>query len=156
MALNYKILERKPDIILKDFDGNDIVCKDLLNKSLVSLDILFSSKLVIVDKYYVARPDLISLAVYGTDQYADIICKVNGISNPFELNEGDAILLPNISSLNGILLNNAPSLLISDNDSIGSVSNNYQKMKNEARTSNEQIIGEKNYYIDRTNNLIYY
>ena len=155
MALDYNILKIKSDILVNK-DGYDVTYKDLLSKSLSDLNLLNNAKLIIVNKYYVARPDLISLAIYGTDQYADIICKVNGISNPFELNEGDAILVPYINNLNAILVKNPASLLVDDNDTIGAVTNNYQKMRNQLRTSNEQTIGEKNYYIDRTNNLIYY
>jgi hypothetical protein len=42
----------------------------------------------------VARPDLISLATYNDASYADLICKLNGISNMFELNEDDVIVIP--------------------------------------------------------------
>lgn len=41
------------------------------------------------------RPDLVSLAYYGTENYADIICKYNGISNPFSLAKDDIIKIPN-------------------------------------------------------------
>jgi hypothetical protein len=49
-----------------------------------------------VPKDYVMRPDLISKAVYNTTQYAEVILKFNGISNPFSINEGDLILVPNL------------------------------------------------------------
>jgi hypothetical protein len=49
-----------------------------------------------VPKDYVMRPDLISKAVYNTTQYAEIILKFNGISNPFSIDEGDIILVPNL------------------------------------------------------------
>lgn len=49
-----------------------------------------------VPKDYVMRPDLISKAVYNTPQYAEIILKFNGISNPFSIDEGDIILVPNL------------------------------------------------------------
>ena len=39
-----------------------------------------------VTEEYVARPDLISYDAYGDEMYTDVICKLNGISNPFELN----------------------------------------------------------------------
>ena len=49
-----------------------------------------------VPKDYVMRPDLISKAVYNTTQYAEVILKFNGISNPFSIDEGDIILVPNL------------------------------------------------------------
>jgi hypothetical protein len=51
-----------------------------------------------VPKDYVMRPDLISKAVYNNDLYAEIIMKYNGISNPFTINEGDLILIPDLDS----------------------------------------------------------
>lgn len=51
-----------------------------------------------VPKDYVMRPDLISQAVYNNTLYAEIILKFNGISNPFSINEGDIILIPELSS----------------------------------------------------------
>lgn len=43
-----------------------------------------------------ARPDLISLREYGTDDHQDEICKMNGISNPYSINLGDALIIPNV------------------------------------------------------------
>lgn len=54
----------------------------------------FTYQLVRIPKSMVARPDLISLATYNDASYADLICKVNGISNMFELNENDVIIIP--------------------------------------------------------------
>lgn len=51
-----------------------------------------------VPKEYSMRPDLISKAVYNNSQYTEIILKYNGISNPFSINEGDIILIPNLDS----------------------------------------------------------
>ena len=51
-----------------------------------------------VPKDYVMRPDLISKAVYNNSLYAEIILKYNGISNPFSINEGDLILIPDLDS----------------------------------------------------------
>jgi hypothetical protein len=47
---------------------------------------------------YAMRPDLISKAVYNNSVYAEIILKFNGISNPFSINAGDIILIPNLES----------------------------------------------------------
>jgi len=49
-----------------------------------------------VPQDYVMRPDLISKSVYNTTQYTEIILKFNGISNPFSIDVGDLILVPNL------------------------------------------------------------
>jgi len=49
-----------------------------------------------VPKDYVMRPDLISKAVYNSTAYAEVLLKFNGISNPFNINEGDVIIVPNL------------------------------------------------------------
>jgi hypothetical protein len=114
----------------------------------------------VVNEYYVARPDLISLAMFGSDKYADIICKVNGISNPFELNEDDVLLIPNIEYLNDCLnKNREASEVIKDpqNDFIQPIDiNNRQKKKNERRSPNEQTIGDSNYIIDKSLGIVFY
>ena len=51
-----------------------------------------------VPKEYRMRPDLISKAVYNNSSYAEIILKFNSISNPFSIDEGDLILIPDLES----------------------------------------------------------
>lgn len=43
------------------------------------------------------RIDKISELYYGTGQYIDAICVVNNIFNPFSLQEGDILFIPNLS-----------------------------------------------------------
>lgn len=45
-----------------------------------------------------ARPDLVSIRVYGEDTYQDQICKMNGIPNPYALNVDDVLVIPNTVS----------------------------------------------------------
>jgi hypothetical protein len=40
------------------------------------------------------RPDLISYLYYGTPDYVDLVLKMNGISNPFSLKEGQFLRIP--------------------------------------------------------------
>ena len=92
--LDYNILSQKPDITVVK-NGEYVTYKDLLSQT-YNGNFIQGGRIVYVEKYYIARPDLISLAVYGDDKYADIICKINGISNPFELNEGMYLYTPDI------------------------------------------------------------
>ena len=152
--LDYKLLNRK-QIIHK---GNDQYI-DLLNKTFD--ETVYSNVMpLIVNKYYVARPDLISLALYGDDRYADIICKINGISNPFEINENDVIIVPNIEYMNECLYKaKEDSGIIEDpkKETIQKIDkNNKQKRKNENRSPNEQLVGESNFIIDKSLGVVFY
>ena len=153
--LDYKLLNRK-QIIHK---GNDQYI-DLLNKTFD--ETVYSNVMpLIVNKYYVARPDLISLALYGDDKYADIICKINGISNPFELNENDILIVPNIEYLTTCIYKSKQKGddFIEDpkKDTIQTKDKyNMQKKKNESRSPNEQVIGESNFIIDKSLGLVFY
>ena len=151
--LNYDILENKPSIDIKGEQGIDLLSKSIDNSRGLSGSFLE------VNEYYIARPDLISLAVYGDDKYADIICKLNGISNPFELNEGQILFIPSTSILSSII--NKPNLIetkrveikdqIANSNKIGD-----QKAKNERRTPGQQIVGDKNYIIDKSLGMVFY
>jgi hypothetical protein len=152
--LNYRLINTKPLITV-----NNRTYQDLLSKT-INDERGWNANVVIVNKYYVARPDLISLAMYGDDKYADIICKINGISNPFELNEDDVLLIPNINYLNDCLnKQRVPSEIISDpkQNFIQPIDvNNKQKKKDELRSPNEQTIGESNYIIDKSLGIVFY
>lgn len=56
-----------------------------------------------VPREFAMRPDLISAAAYNNTMYAEIILKYNGISNPFSIQEGDIILIPNLDSVQSII-----------------------------------------------------
>lgn len=112
----------------------------------------FDFKIIQVTEDYIARPDLISIAAYGDSDFTDIICKINGISNPFELNEGDILVIPSYDSIS--YFNNFPS--VEDRES--SVGNNIPKTKTktEKRKANEAIIGDKRFHIDPSRRVIIY
>lgn len=150
--LEYKIINSKPTIV-----NNNVEYMDLL-ASTFNTKISLSGTPLIVNKYYVARPDLISQAMYGTDKYADIICKVNGISNPFELNEDDMILVPSIEYCENSINTNitACELITTNSTNVNSQTKNYQKTTSETRSPNEQLSGEQNYIIDQSSGLIFY
>jgi hypothetical protein len=45
----------------------------------------------------VGRIDKISEVYYGSGEFVDALCVVNNIFNPFSLNEGDILVIPNLS-----------------------------------------------------------
>lgn len=115
----------------------------------------FSFNIFEVTKDYVARPDLISYDIYGTDFYADIICKLNGISNPFELNEGDILIIPSLSYITKF--NQSPPISeLEKDDNISEQLSPKAKTKNEKRKPNEAIIGDKRFTIDPKKRVIIY
>ena len=108
--LDYGLLYKKAVIKKRDPETNTtILCKDLLsetfNKSIGTL----SGSSFVVNEHYVARPDLVSLAVYNEDKYGDVICKINGISNPFELSEDTILFCPSPAVLHKIFNQASPS-----------------------------------------------
>lgn len=157
MALDYLILTHKPKIKIKDKEGNIQQCIDLLPSTIATLNPGPNSIKCIVNKYYVARPDLISLAFYGTDRYADIICKINGISNPFEINENDMLDLPSVETVRYYAISNKNSSeLVSGGTDITKPKISKQKSLNKKRSPNEQVVGDKNFVIDKSLGLVFY
>lgn len=179
--LDYKILGNKPQIRLVK-EGNTYNCTDLLGDTYVR-DIGITGSPIIVNEYYVARPDLISQAMYGDDRYADILCKINGISNPFELNENMMLFCPTVDYLTKLIKTDVPqssvvdkyASSISGQNSNGTSENNIQnkltnklestiekqkdtlqKLKSERRSPGDQTIDDTNYIIDKSLGIVIY
>nr|DAO55404.1 MAG TPA: hypothetical protein [Caudoviricetes sp.] len=157
MALEYKILDTKATV---NVDGEEFI--DLLTDNVIPLDVM-SGQPIVVNEHYVARPDLISLAMYGEDDYADIICKVNGISNPFEINEDDILYIPSIETVMEFIkkTRKASEFVTPDKDddvniSVNNESDNFKKLLSDTRAPNEQTINDSNYIIDRSLGLVFY
>ena len=115
----------------------------------------FKYNVCLVTREYVARPDLLSLHAYGTVNYADVLCKLNGISNPFELNEGMYIVCPDANDI-PLFYNvdhTADDALLAN----GQVDiKKQQRKKNEKRKANEQVVGDSNFRIDRNSKIVIY
>jgi len=150
--LNYKILDYKTLTNRKGETYYDLMSKSFNYKTDTSGGFL------IVNKYYVARPDLLSLAIYGSDEYADIICKINGISNPFELNEDDIIYYPSAEYIEECYryTGEESEYIESESDEITKREKTYQKAINEQRSPNEQTLGEQNFVIDKSLGMVFY
>ena len=103
---------------------------------------------------YIARPDLISYDAYGDAMFADIICKLNGISNPFELNAGMKLIIPSPESIMDFAVH--PSLKDSDVNWGPSTGSKTTKTKKSKRQANEAIVGDVRFKIDKANGVIIY
>lgn len=158
--LNYHTLEYKAQQSRNDKDGKSEQFKDLLTKTWDEWGDLPYIDPVVVNQYYVARPDLISLAVYGTDEYGDMICKFNGISNPFELNEDMVLLIPPIdwaSSKTSDREVTACELISDDETETIQKKDVLYKLRSDARSSSTITVGDpKPFVIDKSLGLVFY
>lgn len=107
-----------------------------------------------VTNEYIARPDLISYDAYGDDMFADIICKLNGISNPFELNIGMKLIIPAPEDIMNFALR--PSIKDKDENLFNIGASNSVKTKNSKRQANEAIVGDTRFKIDKSSKIIIY
>jgi len=88
-------IDRKP--LFKKSDGN--VVRDLTQSIFdFKANNYTSFNMFKISSDYLLRPDLISQAVYNNSLYAEYILKYNGISNPFSMDIGDIILVPDLDS----------------------------------------------------------
>lgn len=101
---------------------------------------------------YIARPDIISMDMYGDPIFADIICKINGISNPFEINVGMIIQLPSPSDI-FTFAQQAP-----EDELEGKVNEELPvpKTKSQKRQANEAVVGDKRFKIDASRGVVIY
>ena len=154
--LDYSTLKNKPTIVLNNENTIDLLYKtiDYVNNGTEHGNFLQ------VNEYYTARPDLISLACYGDDKYGDIICKLNGISNPFELNEGMVLFIPTFEYMTSIIDQKSKfknTNKIEDKDTIAlNQKIGAQKQKNEKRSPSQQLVGDTNYIIDKSLGVVFY
>lgn len=125
--------------------------KDMLTLTFVDPD-QYNYRIFRVPSEYIARPDLISIDQYGSDAYVDIICKLNGISNPFELNEGMLLILPSTGHM-ALFYYNSDNIPEDDSD------NNQTpkpKQRKEKRKANESVIGDRRFKIDKEKRVVIY
>lgn len=136
--------------IHSDFLNEDIW--NLLDKTYILPKKFDYNVFDIREEKYIGRPDLISLDAYGDPMFADVICKLNGISNPFELNIGMRIIIPSPSDITEFI-QQAPRTELE-----GNVNEEIPvpKKKNQKRQANEAIIGDRRFKIDASKGIVIY
>lgn len=113
----------------------------------------YSYEILEVTEKYIARPDLLSHDIYGDMLFSDLICKLNGISNPFELNEGMILVIPSPDNILDFM--KKPTVEESDaNNNIGDKP--IVKQKHEKRKANEAVLGDTRFRIDKTRGVVIY
>lgn len=126
-----------------------------LNDSTFTIPATYEYELLQVTEKYIARPDLLSKDIYGDTLYSDLLCKLNGISNPFELNEGMILVIPSPDCIIDFM--KTPTIEECDS-SINSNSANkpIAKNNNEKRKANESVVGDSRFRIDKTKGIVIY
>ena len=134
----------------------------------------YSYNIFEVTEEYIARPDLISYDAYGDSMYADVLCKLNGISNPFELNQGMTLIIPSPDNIMDFVIN--PPSSEHESESVDSykegVYNSFNsgntngsknggdllvgKTKQSKRRANEAILGDSRFKINTADGIIIY
>ena len=104
----------------------------------------YSYNIFEVTEEYIARPDLISYDAYGDSMYADVLCKLNGISNPFE----------SVDSYKEGVYNSFNSGNTNGNKNGGDLL--VGKTKQSKRKANEAILGDSRFKINTADGIIIY
>lgn len=128
--------------------------KDLLTLTYIEPE-YYKYTLFRVPEEYIARPDLVALDHYGDEQYTDIICKLNGISNPFELNAGMLLVLPVFNELHLFRFDN-DTIDSTDDSNAGDFKKPKPKTRKEKRQANEAVVGDARFKIDQSRRIAIY
>ena len=142
------LLMNKPTIHSKTLD------EDIINLGAISMVIpnRVNYSIYRVNKSHIGRPDLISQIAYDDDRFGDLICKINNIPNPFELNEGDILIIPEIDSLSQFVVEDTWNDDMESDETDKPVA----KKKSEKRKANEAIVGDTRFKVDKDNRVIIY
>lgn len=112
---------------------------------------LYSYEVLEVDEKYIARPDLLSYDIYGDTLYGDILCKINGISNPFELNKGMLLIIPSPDNILDFVTKD-----LSHDEVNKDLNKPITKTKKEKRKANEAVVGDTRFKIDSNRGIVIY
>lgn len=148
MSIVHTVLQNKKEFY-SEWLGETIIN---LNDPSFIIPADYTYELLEVSKKYIARPDILSLDVYGDALYSDLICKINGISNPFELNEGMILVIPGPECIVDFM--KTPT--VQECEVSTSLQKPVPKTKNEKRKPNEAILGDKRFKIDKNEGVVIY
>ena len=114
----------------------------------------YQCQVVPIDPGYDARPDLISDALYGDEMNADILNRLNGPGNPFEITDGQYYIVPGAEEIENFYC--IPAKEWSEEYLSSQALRPKAKARNEKRKPNEAVIGDKRFNIDRLSKIIVY
>ena len=150
-----RIISRKNDYYSKYLEESVV---NLLDRTFNIPQTSFASHLYKVEEEYESRPDLISLDAYGDEMYADIICKINGISNPYELAKDRYIILPAFETIENFYILPAEAWKESEfaPTKAQSESTVRLKAKTDTRKPNEAVVGDSRFNFDPISKIVIY
>lgn len=131
-----------------DYVGEEMV--DLLDKTF-QIPKGYNVTLGLIEPEYEARPDLVAAEIYGVDSYASELFKLNGPSNPFEVNAGQYILVPSMDAISEFDVFPSP---LWKKDAYATKPK--PKAKTEKRKPNEAVVGDKRFNVDKLSKIIIY
>lgn len=149
MSLLHTVLNNKKEIY-SDWLQNTII--NLSDPTFVIPE-KYDYEILQITERYIARPDILSSDIYGDSIYSDLICKLNGISNPFELNKDMILVIPSPDCIMSFM--KTPSVSECDN-STSNINLPVSKPKNTKRKANESIIGDTRFKIDKNKGIVIY
>lgn len=141
-------------------DGEEIV--NLLDPTFYIPNANVNGNSLIVSRDFIARPDLLGLQLYDKQEYGNLICKINGISNPFELNEEQYLFVPNPTEVTSFFARDWDEDEIVEEETIfeEKVSNETNqptpKLKSEKRAPNESVIGDNRFRVNYSKRIVVY
>lgn len=147
----YSMNLAKKETFHSDYLDEDLV--DLLGGTFVIPE-SYQGDVVPVEPGYEGRMDLISLEVYGDDMYADILGRLNGPSNPLEVNEGLYMVLPGMAELDKFI--QKPAEAWSEARQSANSKRPKAKTRNAKRKPNEAVVGDKRFNIDAQSKIVIY
>jgi hypothetical protein len=148
--INHTVLNNKKNIH-SNWLGETIIN---LNDPSFQIPKEYAYEIMEVTEKYVARPDILSADVYGDTLYSDLLCKLNGISNPFELNVGMILVIPSPDCIMDFM--KTPSIEECDASINNIVNKPVAKQKSQKRKANEAIIGDTRFNIDKSRGIVVY
>lgn len=137
-----------------DYIGGEIA--NLLDKTF-QIPEAYSAQVMLVTDAYEARPDVFCQDVYGDEDAQDVICKLNGISNPFEFAAGMYVIVPDADALQEFYC--VPVLKEEMSIDKAPEEKRYKptpKAATATRKPNEAVIGDRRFVIDRGSKVIIY
>jgi hypothetical protein len=149
--LTHTVLNNKKQIF-SDWLQENIIN---LNDPTFVIPASYEYEILEVTEKYIARPDLLAIDIYGDSLYSDLLCKLNGISNPFELNKGAILVIPSPDCIMDFM--KIPSVKECDSSIYNTtVTKPIAKQKNEKRKANEAVVGDIRFKIDKINGIVIY
>lgn len=148
--IDHPVLSDK-SVIFSEYLNESIYC---LSDPTFIIPNNYSYELLYVTDKYIARPDLLSQDAYGDNSYADLLCKLNGISNPFELNEGMVLIIPSPDCI--LDFRYTPDVTELDHNVSEYEIKPIAKQKTMQRKPNEAVINDTRFRIDAVNGVVVY